>query len=553
MMLKILLLNEVKLLLKSRRVLWSISIFLILFAVIFSLRVNDFKLRNQNYISDVELVREQNQEAQNYSFLGVPVVKKPKLTSIYHEGYTHAFGTFIKAQIFQPIFGADNQTNSKNKVYDFPVRMDITYLVTFFLSLFVLIITFDTVNGEKEKGMLRMIFVYPIQRLQFVLKKALGTMLFVGIVFGLPYLLSVIYIIIAFNNLVTSEFVIFFIFYFIYSIMYLFVIALIGILLSILTKSSSRSLVYSLLFWIIFSIIIPISYDYASIIINKPEKQKQLYEKRMALQDKRLRHRSELPDDKNPINYGHTSWNGGYLHNITVFGQKDMYKGHREYLKYYYKNYYPILKQEEQIKLEELRLKHNHERLRPILMFFNPYALYSSAAESIAMTSYKDYLNYLSNAINIRDKLTKLGIEQDWLFSNEYFCVYQPDIYIKDFKEYLFDDIPNSVLKENFPRYSLDKKGKEKLYEHITSFFGSDEPNENVKNIWTMYSKYRNTYNIEREKFTFEIPDLPNYERKQLNIIIILRRTLPNLILLLFISSVLLICLKYLFGKFDLR
>ncbi len=551
-MFKILLKHEILGLLKSRRVIWSISIFLILFSIVFSLRVKDFKQRQQNYISDSQKIKSDNQDAQNYSFVGIPAIRKPQISSIYNEGTTHSFGTFLKVRIFVPIYSAENNSASENAVYEFPTRMDITYLITFFLSLFVLIISFDSINSEKELGTLRMIFVYPIKRFQFIAKKIIGTISFVGLVFGIPYFGSIAYLLIAFPSEMNFSVLEFLIIYFLYAIMYLLVITLIGILFSVLTKSSGKSLIFSLLFWITFAIIIPITYNYFSGYLINQNKLTDIIEQQTKIRNKRNKVFLEIPDDINPNKYGHQNWNGGYLTGLTVYGTKEMFEGHINYLRYYYKNYLPEVRKDEDLEIEKLKLLHRPEKLSTIYMFFDPNVLFKQSAEALSLTGIDDYLEYLRTAINLREEYTNQGIKDGWLFSKKYISLYEEKASVIDFEDWLMSKAPSQFLKKEIPGCKTDENGRKEIMKIFIKYSnsGNNAP-KYIGNIWQKYTAY--TFNNKWEKFSFELPKFPEFHQSKLDINLIIKRTLPNFVLLTILIILLLITIDVKFKKFDLR
>jgi len=552
-MLNNLLTHEMKSLLKSKRVIWSISIFLILYALIFQLRVKDFNIRQQNYINDVEQVKNENKDIENYSFLGVDVVRLPRLTSIFHEGHTHTFGTFIKVMLFDKISEAYDNSAAANQVYKYPLRMDITYLITFFMSLFVLIISFDTVNGEKEAGTLKVLFVYPIKRIHFVLKKIIGNLLFITIVFGVPYILSLIYLLIAFNNYFNAEFMQFAFVYFAYTLIYLFVISLMGILFSTLTQSSARSLIFVLVFWISFSIIIPICYNLLSTKLDQPQKTKSLNEKSNLLSIKINDHLQNVPDEINPDEYSHWNWNGGYENSVSVYGSKRMYKGHIGYLKYYNQNIMPVIREQEQINLELLRCSYNHERLLPFIMFFNPNVLFENAVESVSMTSYKDHISYLSDAISIRDDFIDTGIKDKWLFSLNTICTFDTSATVVDFEGFILDEVSDTFIRQNYPAFNTDLQGREKLLQFIMQEYSQNRISPAIERTAIEYKSFQAKSDDALIPLKLEPLSLPEYHNQPQQISDIIRKTYFNLILLSLISIFLLLMINNRFSKFDLR
>jgi ABC-type transport system involved in multi-copper enzyme maturation permease subunit len=134
---------------------------------------------------------------------------------------------------------------------------DFTFVVQFLLSFFALLLTFDTLTSEKEKGTLRLVFSNPVKRVHLILAKYMAAL----ITIGLPLLLGLIVglILISLSSIVpvSSAFVLGLLLFFGVSFLYLSVFILIGLLFSASSYSSKNSLVLGLLIWIFLVIVLP--------------------------------------------------------------------------------------------------------------------------------------------------------------------------------------------------------------------------------------------------------------------------------------------------------
>ncbi len=66
--------------------------------------------------------------------------------------------------------------------------LDLEFIITIVLSLFAIVFAYDSVNGEKERGTLRLAFTTPVPRDQFILSKLIGSI----IALGIPFLVSIL-------------------------------------------------------------------------------------------------------------------------------------------------------------------------------------------------------------------------------------------------------------------------------------------------------------------------------------------------------------------------
>ena len=66
--------------------------------------------------------------------------------------------------------------------------LDLEFLITVVLSLFAIVFAYDAVNGEKERGTLRLSFSTPVPRDQYILSKLVGAI----VALGVPLMVSIL-------------------------------------------------------------------------------------------------------------------------------------------------------------------------------------------------------------------------------------------------------------------------------------------------------------------------------------------------------------------------
>ncbi len=134
---------------------------------------------------------------------------------------------------------------------------DLTFIVQVLLSFFALILAFDSVTGEKERGTLSLIYSNSTKRAHFIMAKYLSALITIalsllgGLMIGL-ILLNIISGISVSMSLVASLSL-----FFLVSLIYLSVFILLGIACSVLSHRSKNSLVLCLLIWVFLVIVFP--------------------------------------------------------------------------------------------------------------------------------------------------------------------------------------------------------------------------------------------------------------------------------------------------------
>jgi len=467
-MLKTLLTHELLNLLKSRRVYWTVVMFIILFASVFIVRVVDYQKQINQYNADIMTTNEALQEAPNFSHIRLRAIQRPIIFSIYNEGF--AFHRVVDIQYYEPILQTTSLNEDSNMILLEDTTLDITFLITFFLSLFILLISYDSVNGEKRVGTLRVLMTYPLKRQSFILKKMLGVFIFVAVTFTIPYMLSLISLMVIYANLLTVNFFLSATLYWFLVLLFIFFFSLLGIFISTCTTNPNRSLVYSLTIWLLFAIILPISWQY----IISPK----LYNEAIDRLDHNygdkythsrnvfwLRELDETKYDASQLSLEDSDmfqWMGGYFYDTAKAGSQQGYDQHYRFQQYVIDNYYPASREVEQARDEVDRKYINIENGANWVFFFNPIVLFENLSSKITGNSRADQLRFLQDSREVRDALIGLGIREGWLLDYRFFASFKDGLALPSFEELM----------------EMSGSDMNKLYAYLTDIFATAEPFE---------------------------------------------------------------------------
>ncbi len=135
--------------------------------------------------------------------------------------------------------------------------IDLAFLISFIFSFMAVVLTYDSVCGEKEQGTLKLLMSTGTSRSTIVLSKILAAIITLCIPLVIGLLINCLYL--NFSGVITlnMEFILVIILFFLFSILLLLFFTCLGVLVSSLTRQSITSLVMLLLFWVAFVIIIP--------------------------------------------------------------------------------------------------------------------------------------------------------------------------------------------------------------------------------------------------------------------------------------------------------
>ena len=142
------------------------------------------------------------------------------------------------------------------KMPEFP-ELDWSFIIKILFSLYVVLLGYDTISGEKELGTLRQVLSQPIGRFRLLVAKYIAIMLTITYPLLIGMLNSLLIIGILFPSIFTGASILRIALMFGLSLVYLSVFAFLSLLISSLIHQSSLSLLALLVIWVCFAIILP--------------------------------------------------------------------------------------------------------------------------------------------------------------------------------------------------------------------------------------------------------------------------------------------------------
>lgn len=149
-----------------------------------------------------------------------------------------------------------DSTYSQQPVFAVFRYLDLEFVFQIILSLFAILFAFDAVNGEKERGTLRLSFANSVPRASYILGKLVGSFLALALPLLVPVLMGVLLLPLMGLTLSGEEWLKLALFI-ICGMLYLGVFLTLSIFISCLTKRSSSSFLFLLVIWVCSVLIIP--------------------------------------------------------------------------------------------------------------------------------------------------------------------------------------------------------------------------------------------------------------------------------------------------------
>lgn len=118
------------------------------------------------------------------------VVKPPTTLSIFDRGVEDYLGQQIvlDAHVKSELVASKAEENPLSTMIG---TFDLAFVTAYLLPLLVILLVYDTVCGEKERGTLRIALAHPISRKTLLLGKVLGQLLVLLLAFGIPLVIGI--------------------------------------------------------------------------------------------------------------------------------------------------------------------------------------------------------------------------------------------------------------------------------------------------------------------------------------------------------------------------
>lgn len=247
--------KELKSIIQSPKFIASFLTFSILILLSFYTGIKEYKDFEKNYNTAISLIETNLAQADNWMKVQYSAFREPNPMQIFATGVNNDIGRFSQVSKWVPIKLSHSVYND-DPIFAVFRYIDFTFIVTIVLSLFAILFTYDSINGERENGTLKLVFSNSIPRNKFILAKFTGSWLGLVVPVTIPVLIGFLLMILWGVPLTGADWVKIVILLFT-SLLYFTFFIVLGILVSALTRHSSTSFLILLVLWIGFVFIIP--------------------------------------------------------------------------------------------------------------------------------------------------------------------------------------------------------------------------------------------------------------------------------------------------------
>ncbi len=247
--------KELRATLYSPRFFGSFAVCSVLILVSIFTGIQEYKAIAEQHATLGHLVQEEARQASSWGDFETRALRQPDPMQIFASGIAHDLGRWSLVNAEEPI-KLRHSTYSDDPLFAVFRLADFSFIVMFVLSLMAIQFTYDSVNGERESGTLRLVFSNAVSRGQYLAAKCLGAWLGLAVPLGIPILLSLLLVVTMGVPLTGDHWIRIGMLLALSSLLFTFFIVL-GVLISTLTRRSSVSFLFSLMVWVLLVMIIP--------------------------------------------------------------------------------------------------------------------------------------------------------------------------------------------------------------------------------------------------------------------------------------------------------
>ena len=217
--------------------------------------IQEYQNEQEQYETAIQLAEQQIMQEDSWWGIDNVVFRKPHPMQIFVSGVNNDIGRSAEISTWvEPKLESSNYADDTLfAVFRF---IDLTFIVQVVLSLFAILFTYDSINGERESGTLKLALSNAVPRGQYVLAKFAGSWVGLTLPLMIPILIGVLLVMVLgipmesgdwarLGTLIGS------------SILYFTFFIAFGLFISSITKRSSVSFLILLVAWVALVLIVP--------------------------------------------------------------------------------------------------------------------------------------------------------------------------------------------------------------------------------------------------------------------------------------------------------
>jgi len=254
----------------------------VLTAVFVPVLVNDYQQRLKDYNENVAANEAELRKVKVYKNITPTVYRPPNVLSVFSEGLEKQLSKSAKVELGGVSEISAASTGGNPFLSAFPT-LDVMLIVKVVMSILALLVAYDTISGEKERGTLRLILANRTARHEVLLGKLLAGLVTLIIPVTCAFIVGLLILqFFPMVGLTGSDWARIGLIY-LASLIFISAMYNIGLLFSCLMRRASISLVLGLFVWVVFVVVIPNGSVYLANYLRPTEAREKMDEEVRAL------------------------------------------------------------------------------------------------------------------------------------------------------------------------------------------------------------------------------------------------------------------------------
>ena len=228
----------------------------VLTAVFMPILAKDYQRRLEDYNENVAANEAELRKVKVYKNIRPTAYRAPNVLSVFSEGLEKQLGQSAKIELGGVSEISTTSTGGNPFLSAFPT-LDVMLILKVIMSILALLVAYDTISGERERGTLRLVLANRTARHEVLLGKLLAGLVTLIIPVTIAFILALL--ILQFFPMVSlaGPDLIRIVLMYLASLIFISAMYNIGLLFSCLMRRASISLVLGLFVWVVFVVVIP--------------------------------------------------------------------------------------------------------------------------------------------------------------------------------------------------------------------------------------------------------------------------------------------------------
>ena len=159
--------------------------------------IQEYKASVRQYETGAALADQDLRERTSWMGASKKVLRRPDPMQIFASGISNDIGRVSMVDQLNSI-KLKSSNYSNDPLFAVFRMIDFVFIVQIVFSLLAVLFTYNTVNGERENGMLRLVFSNSVPRYKYAAAKFIGSWLGLAVPLSIPMLLGIL-LILSFN------------------------------------------------------------------------------------------------------------------------------------------------------------------------------------------------------------------------------------------------------------------------------------------------------------------------------------------------------------------